>query len=45
VGLLPRFEIHRHVNVVQMWDQLYAANLVAVALGAQTSPAGSATAG
>jgi len=36
-GLLPRFEIHRHVDVVQMWEQLYAANLLATPPGVLTA--------
>ena len=33
-GLVPRFEIHRHVDVVQLWGQLFAADRTA---GARTS--------
>jgi biofilm PGA synthesis lipoprotein PgaB len=44
-GLLPRFEIHRHVDVVQLWEQLYAANLLALAPGAQTRSTGILTHG
>ncbi len=39
-GLLPRFEVHRHVTAVELYEQIRAANLMAVPPPARSSAVG-----